>query len=434
MTQYNFGRKKRQLKFLVEKLHHLVLYHRQEAEMQIQKLIQKIKALVQELTGILSYAEIKKILGMGSVVIGISFSDQLNAQSFAAPVQNPFGLVSTYEFAFPAFADLDGDGDLDLLVGEYYGTMKYFQNTGTTLSPQFAAPQVNPFGLVSTYYYAMPAFADMDGDGDFDLLVGEYYGVMQYFQNTGTALNPHFAHPVENPFGLSPTYGLAIPSFADLDDDGDMDLLVGEGYGTMQYFQNVGSGSVPEFAPPLENPFGLDSTLNLAIPAFADLDRDGDLDLLVGEYDGVMQYFQNTGSAQTPNFGLPVANPFGLSQTYYFALPAFADLDSDGDADLLVGEYYGVMEYFENLDLTGVADISPQFNLKLYPNPVNNMLHLTADEKIKRIEIFNSVGQTVQAINSPPAQVSVNYLSPGLYVVKITFATGSFTTRKIQKQ
>ena len=434
MGQNNFGRKKRQLKVLVEKLHHLVLYHRREAETQIQKLIHKIKTLVQELAVILSQSEIKKILGMAAVVIGISFTDKLSAQSFAAPVANPFGLQSANYFAFPAFADLDGDGDLDVLVGEYYGYLRYFQNTGTALSPHFAQPQINPFGLVAANLFAKPSFADLDGDGDLDLLVGEYLGNLKYFKNIGTLLDPQFAQPQNNPFGLSATNGLALPSFADLDDDGDMDLLVGEGYGALRYFQNVGSDTTPQFDPPLLNPFGLDSTYYLAVPALADLDRDGDLDLLVGEEYGVMQYFQNTGSALTPKFELPVESPFGLSQTYYNAFPAFADLDSDGDSDLLVGEYYGVMEYFENLDLTGVADIGQQINVKLSPNPVNNLLHIDADEKIKKIEIFNILGEPVQSVNNPLNEIAVHNLTPGLYTLKITFAQGKFATRKIQKQ
>lgn len=434
MTQYNFGRKKRQLKVLVEKLQHLVRYHRHDAGAQIQKLIQKIKGLLHELSSILSQTEIRKILGMASVVMGISFSDKLSAQSFGPPVPNPFGLKSANTLAFPAFADLDDDGDLDLLVGEYYGFFRYFQNTGTALNPHFAAPQVNPFGLVATTAFAIPSFADLDGDGDLDLLAGEYYGKMRYFRNTGSASNPQFANPIANPFGLTNTNGVASPSFADLDEDGDMDLLVGEGYGAMQYFQNVGSDTTPQFDPPVPNPFGLDSTYYLAIPAFADLDRDGDLDLLVGEEYGTMQYFQNTGTAQNPNFELPVPNPFGLNQTYYYAFPAFADLDSDGDADLLVGEYYGVMQYFQNLDLTAVADVSQSFNLKLFPNPVHDVLHVDAEEKINRIEIFNSVGQNVYAKANPSNKISVNHLSPGWYVVKLTSANGHFTTSKIQKQ
>src|SRR5687768_18387875 len=135
MRENNFGRKKRQLKVLAEKLQRLSMYHRVEAGAQIEKLIQKIRGLVQELAQVISHAHLKKILGAAAILIGISFPDKANTQSFAIPVANPFGLESTNRLAFPGFADLDGDGDNDLLVGEYYGVMKYFQNTGTTVEP-----------------------------------------------------------------------------------------------------------------------------------------------------------------------------------------------------------------------------------------------------------------------------------------------------------
>ena len=434
MRQNNFGMKTRQLKALADKLQRLIMYHRVGTEAQIEKVVQKIKSLVQELSQVLSQAALKKILGAAAVLIGISFPVRTNAQSFAAPVANPFGLESTNYIAFPAFADLDGDGDIDLLVGEYYGVLKYFQNTGTVVNPQFAAPQVNPFGLIANNDFALPAFADLDGDGDKDLLVGEYYGTMKYFQNTGTALNPQFAAPQVNPFGLISTYNLAIPAFADLDGDGDLDLLVGEAYGAMQYFQNTGSISTPQFAAPLVNPFGLDSTYYLAFPAFADLDEDGDMDLLVGENYGGMQYFQNNGTSLNPQFAAPQFNPFGLVSTYYNSFPAFADLDGDGDPDLLVGEYYGVMQYFENLGGVGTADLSPAFDLRLFPNPVNNILKIDSDENVNKIEIFNILGEKIITVENQVSQISLNNLSPGTYMVRVTSVEGNFTTRKIQKQ
>jgi hypothetical protein len=433
MKQNNFSRKKRQLKVWVQKLEQLHRYHRTGAGDQIDKLIQKIKSLAQELAAVLSYSMLRKILGAAAVLIGVSFSNKANAQFFAVPVELPFSLVPTYQLAFPAFADLDGDGDQDLLVGEYYGGLKYFQNNGTPQDAHFAAPLVNPFGLAATSYLANPAFADLDGDGDQDLLVGEAYGTMQYFQNTGSIKDPQFAAPIANPFGLASTYYLASPAFVDLDEDGDMDLLVGEAYGAMQYFQNAGSITDPQFSAPMVNPFGLDSTYHLAFPAFADLDGDGDLDLLVGEGYGVMQYFRNIGSASNPQFEPPEANPFKLVPTYYNAFPAFADLDGDGDPDLLVGEYYGVMQYFEYFPL-GVADLYRDFNLKLFPNPVGNILNIESEEKIDKIEVFNALGENVMTVENKVSQISLNHLSPGTYMVKVSTAIGTFTTRKIQKQ
>ena len=192
----HYSRKKRNLAVLAERLQYLLTYHRDTATSQIKKLILRIKSLVSELTNVVSKPALAKILGATAFLFGISLTSQVSAQSFATPVANPFGLVSVTEWGAPAFADLDGDGDMDLLVGEYYGAIKYFENTGTSASPAFAAPQTNPFGLDSTYDFAFPTFADLDGDGDLDLLVGEYYGNFQYFENLETS--PGFASLTQN--------------------------------------------------------------------------------------------------------------------------------------------------------------------------------------------------------------------------------------------
>ncbi len=430
MKQNHYARKRRQLEVLAKKLHHLLIYNGEDASSQIQKLLIKIRMLVQELAHVLSQTDLKRILGAAVIFIGISFTNQVTAQSFAAPQKNPFGLVSTSLIAAPAFADLDGDGDLDLLAGEFYGGMQYFQNTGSASNPQFAAPQKNPFGLISTYGFAMPAFADLDGDGDMDLLVGEYNGAMQYFQNTGSASNPQFAASQLNPFGLVSTYDLAGPAFADLDGDGDMDLLVGEYYGGMQYFQNTGSASNPQFAAPQLNPFGLVSTYVNAFPSFADLDGDGDMDILVGEYYGGMQYFQNTGSASNPQFAAPQLNPFGLNSTYENSFPSFADLDGDGDMDLLVGEYYGAMQYFENTSTFGVEQFSKEFDVLLYPNPAENEIFVSSNDGIviSEVNIYNQLGQRVLQKTQLNNFIDVSMLRQGVYVVEVVF--GEMVIRK----
>ena len=233
MKQIHYSRKRRQLKALAERLQYFLTHEREENLIQVKKLVSKIKTLLKELVRVFSGVDLKKILGAAAIITGIAFTNPISAQSFGPPQVNPYGLIPTLQLAIPAFADLDGDGDMDLLVGEYYGAMQYFENTGSASNPQFAAPVKNPFGLDSVAGFAVPAFADLDGDGDMDLLVGEYNGGMQYFQNTGTASSPQFATPQMNPFGLTSVYYDAFPTFADLDGDGDMDLLVGELYGAI---------------------------------------------------------------------------------------------------------------------------------------------------------------------------------------------------------
>jgi hypothetical protein len=139
---------------------------------------------------------------------------------------------------------MDNDGDLDIFIGSgYSGDISYFQNTGTATMPAFAAPQVNPFGLQgSTSYQSAPVLVDLDSDGDLDMMVAEYYGAFRYFENTGTNTAPAFAAPVANPFGLPPAnYSLDFVglSGADMDADGDVDLLMSTYGGDLLYFENT---------------------------------------------------------------------------------------------------------------------------------------------------------------------------------------------------
>ena len=87
---------------------------------------------------------------------------------------NPFTGLNAGNYSTPSFADLDGDGDIDAVVGEGNGTLQYFRNTGTATAPVFVQQTgaANPFSGVDVGTFSAPSLADLDGDGDLDAVVG----------------------------------------------------------------------------------------------------------------------------------------------------------------------------------------------------------------------------------------------------------------------
>lgn len=325
---------------------------------------------------------------------------------------NPFGLTDVGRRAAPELTDLDGDGDVDALTGDTDGVLWWSENVGSAAVPDFAPAVAYPFGLAFGGLEASPAAGDLDGDGDLDLLVGGTLGDLLLFRNTGTATAPAFAAPVTNPFGLANVGQSAAPALADFDADGDLDAVVGASSGSLFVFENVGTPIAPSFVG-AENVLGLTALLGFSAPALADVDGDGLVDLLVGSGDGKIRLFANVGTATDPSFTLAGADAHGLADSGTFSSPGVADLDADGDLDVLVGNDDGNGFFYENVGTATAPRFDDEFAAPFGFVPVATFLRpaigdldgdgdldlmISADPELPRLWFVENVGNAQEPV------------------------------------
>lgn len=379
---------------------------------------------------------------------------------------------------FPGFhwVDIDRDGARDMIVSPNadggainMNSVWYYHNIGTDQAPQFEFQQDDFFQdeMIEVGEGAFPRIVDLNDDGLKDLVIGNF-GTMNngtisdprlsLWINTGSATKPEFTLQNMDFGGLSglPFPTSLIPAFGDLDNDGDMDMIVGDGNGNLHHFNNTaGPGNLANFVLMQANLGGIDVG-NTAAPELADLDRDGDLDLLIGHSQGKIKYYENTGSATSFQFNL-VTDTLGgvdVSNLWYFlgyaypslvdvngtwelyvggapgdvsrftnidnnlsgtfmesdtALvgltiparpsPAVADLNNDGYQDLILGNYSGGVQLYMGIDPADISISEKEAKpaLTIYPNPAENTLYIKGAESANKlfVSIYDLHGRLV---------------------------------------
>jgi len=300
-----------------------------------------------------------------------------------------------------SYVDYDGDGPLDLIIaiedwsdygwddaydasgnwsaGPLHGLVYWLRNLGSTEQPQYAPPQLvhAQSGPIDVYGCPTPQFVDWDGDGDLDLICGEFLDGLTYFQNIGTRTEPVYADGVRlrTPAGqpLKLDLQMIVPIAFDWNRDGHVDLIVGDEDGRVAWLENTGTlteDKLPQFLPPVyfqQQAHHLKSGA-LSTPVGVDWDGDGDWDLLVGNTAGYIDFFENlSGPGITPpRWNAPrrlqvegrdfriQAGPNGSIQgpaeaKWGYTTLSVGDWDGDGRVDLMVNSIWGQVVWLRNL-------------------------------------------------------------------------------------
>lgn len=386
-------------------------------------------------------------------------------------IDNLLDTITSTIVDYPIFVDIDADGDLDVFYINNYA-MNFFENTGNVYSPNWEARTgaANPLDGVVTNGFD---FVDIDADGDKDLFTTNdlYSGTssFNYYENQGTPTSPNFVlQSLMNPLDSITTHlnavtavtgvaASALPAFVDIDADGDMDCFVSiiqYSYGgpTWQsdekvwYYENQGDSSQADFfkQPKSNNPLyplmqnlALDAWV-ISRPTFFDAEKDGDMDLLLNiadnEFSGTKTtpFYENIGTPVVADFDSSLVHPLDSVLLPVSVYNNIYLVDIDGDSDLDVYRRATIVPgrvFFENLDTTinvsldKIEEKELLSDFLIYPNPSKGILSLERPLTGK-VHVFGTDGKEIYFQKIENTQIlDLSSIKEGMYILKIETET-----------
>jgi hypothetical protein len=372
------------------------------------------------------------------------------------------------EYSSPALADYDGDGDLDLFIGNR-GTLVdtvgaaqlfYYENIGTIDNPHFQLSDTNFLSLASRKVEFMsPFFHDLTGDGLLDIAFTWYENggldyELYFIPNTGSASGMNF-NPASiqlYPFNGLNLFNGEFPYFYDVSGDGTDDLIIAQSnFGVVRYYRNDGSIQNPNFTLIDPNAGFIGTSLGNLQPslAFEDMDRNGEVDMVWGDLLGRIKVYPNfvakinSGDSVIPRLNVIENNllspNFPRNQKINQNLRiAIGDLNNDTLMDVVTGNKTGGIQIFYNnsTPITGLSQeqISQGQSLRIFPVPANDMVNISSASS-GEIEVRDILGRLVatdRLLNARELfKLDISTFETGIYFVRLRGDNGKIYNGRI---
>lgn len=322
--------------------------------------------------------------------------------------------------------------------------LSYYRNTGTASQPAFQLVTDDWLGLSGITQYALyPAFGDLDGDGDDDLLLGNSDGTLIQYLNTAGAGNPpaySFAAPAYQGIDIGNN---SMPQIVDVNRDGKPDLLIGERSGVLNYYANTGTLTAPVFTLVTANFGGVNVTpavggiAGYSSPVLFDNGNGNGYELLVGSERGQIFHYTNIDG----NLG----GTFTLADTLYQDILekkrvtiAVTDIDGDSKFDLLTGCLAGGMRLYTQRLTSSLSETAIARGFTVFPNPAGDFVTIRFNQSAPfrpyTVSLMQLDGRMVYRNGlSTDLMVPTSQLTPGVYI--LTLSNGNdFAVQKLVKQ